>query len=137
MYQLFYLSSAVAPFSDEALDKLLTQARERNARHAVTGMLVYHEGSFLQILEGQKADVMTVFNSINKDARHNSIIVVDEAEVDHRAFSDWSMAFKKITPEALEQYPVIQQLLSQQDGNIDNYEKPGDLVDVFLNLVVN
>ncbi len=137
MYQLFYLSNAVEPMSDEALDALLTQARQRNAQHAVTGMLVYHEGSFLQILEGEKADVTAVFNSINKDARHNSIILVDEVEVDQRSFSDWSMAFKKITQEELQQYPVIKQLLTHQDGAIGSYQKPGDLVDVFLNLIVN
>ena len=47
---------------------MLTEARERNQQLGVTGLLLYKDGDFIQLLEGDKATVKALFqDSIRKD----------------------------------------------------------------------
>jgi hypothetical protein len=94
MITLLYLSSAVQRFSDAELVELLTKAREKNDRLGVTGMLLYHDGNFLQVLEGDEASVRPLFDTINKDTRHQSVIKLIERPLPERQFGEWSMAFR-------------------------------------------
>ena len=48
MYQLSYISRETQSFSAEDLAQLLETARRNNAKTDLTGMLVYHNGTFLQ-----------------------------------------------------------------------------------------
>ena len=95
MYQLIYISRATEEFSDQDLDALLTQARSSNAKKQVTGMLLYHEGSFIQALEGEQELVDNIFNKIETDPRHTDAHVVLRTEVEERAFADWSMGYRR------------------------------------------
>ena len=52
MHQVVYASAAVEAFSEVQLVQLLARARTNNERLGVTGLLLYDEGSFLQVLEG-------------------------------------------------------------------------------------
>jgi hypothetical protein len=52
MIQIYYISSATAPMSTSDLLQLLRQCRDNNASRSVTGMLLYANGTFLQVLEG-------------------------------------------------------------------------------------
>ena len=52
MKRLVYVSAATVPFTDAALAQLLNISRKNNVAAGITGMLVYRDGDFLQILEG-------------------------------------------------------------------------------------
>ena len=93
MYQLVYISKATADFSAEDLDTLLAKARSNNAQQNVTGMLLYHEGSFIQALEGEEERVDAIFNKIETDSRHTDAHIVLRTKVEERAFADWSMGY--------------------------------------------
>ena len=47
--------------SSEELAEILRIARENNAAHDISGMLVYHGGSFLQVLEGPEGAVNSLY----------------------------------------------------------------------------
>ena len=53
MIQVAYVSRAVQPMSSEDLLRLLQQCRANNSELGITGMLVYGNGTFLQVLEGE------------------------------------------------------------------------------------
>ena len=93
MIQLVYASAATRPFTPEALKTLLTKARARNANFGVTGMLLYHTGSFLQVLEGPEAGVDRILASILKDPRHTTARTLSRAIIVKREFEAWSMGF--------------------------------------------
>jgi hypothetical protein len=82
------------------LEKILTDARAGNQARNVTGALVYVDGVFFQILEGNKAVVHDLMANIARDTRHQSVKVFYEAQVDARAFETWSMAY--LAPTARE-----------------------------------
>jgi hypothetical protein len=93
MHQIIYSSAAVAPFSERELTELLTIARLNNARVGVTGMLLYHEGSFLQALEGDEPVLDALFAKISKDKRQHRVINLLRREIDKAEFDQWQMGF--------------------------------------------
>jgi Sensors of blue-light using FAD len=93
MFQLVYASAALVPFTPDDLRLLLARARVANASKKVTGMLLYHSGSFLQVLEGPQAGVEHIFGSIERDPRHHQIKVRLRQATERREFPDWTMGF--------------------------------------------
>lgn len=67
-YQLLYISAAEHEFSEKELEELLKAARENNERLEISGMLLFHKGSFIQALEGKKDDVERLYQNISIDA---------------------------------------------------------------------
>ena len=96
LFHLIYVSTAVAPMSDDDLMSLLRQSRARNERHRITGMLLYRGGHFMQVLEGEEASVMSIFNDIERDRRHKNVDVLRAEYIQHREFPDWTMGFHNI-----------------------------------------
>lgn len=94
MYYILYASSAALPFSGSDLEALLAVSRRNNARVGVTGMLLYHEGSFIQYIEGQKTNVRSLFERISRDPRHRGIFELESGEIETRALPEWSMGYE-------------------------------------------
>ena len=91
--QLVYSSRATRPLSSEHLEEILDDARRGNLARDVTGALVYADGVFLQVLEGE-ADVLdSLLASIRADTRHEALKVFFNADITRRAFEDWRMAY--------------------------------------------
>ena len=103
MYHLVYTSHATRPFSEEELIALLTECREFNRAHGITGMLLYIQGKFIQVLEGSQHEVTALFDRIAGDRRHQRVAVVLEGDSEHRHFKDWSMGFRRLTPDEARQ----------------------------------
>jgi hypothetical protein len=98
MYQIVYRSIATQDFSDSDLKKLLVRSRMRNKEAGVTGMLVFHDGTFLQMLEGEKRAVIDIFTRIEKDPRHRGVAVLHRGSgPDERVFGDWAMGYADFT----------------------------------------
>lgn len=97
IFQLIYTSLAVGPMQSADLALLLQQSRTRNALHGITGLLVYDYGAFLQVLEGHKVEVETIFASIERDRRHTNIRVLTREPKPDREFHTWSMAWADIS----------------------------------------
>ena len=93
LYHLGYVSTEAVKFSDEELVALLSEARKANTDRNVTGLLLYREGSFYQVLEGSEAAVMATFQDIEGDPRHKEVRVLFDGETDAREFADWQMGF--------------------------------------------
>jgi hypothetical protein len=96
-YYLMYVSYALEPFSDEMLESLLTVSRKNNDKYGITGMLLYIDGKFIQVLEGNKEDVNALFDNIRIDKRHKKVNVIIEGTSEKRNFPDWHMSFKSFT----------------------------------------
>ena len=95
MYQLVYVSSTRPDLSEDDLQDILCRARETNKTLGVTGMLVYLDGCFLQVLEGRPECVRDLYARIEADPRHFGAKVLIESDIAKPAFPDWSMGFRK------------------------------------------
>jgi hypothetical protein len=105
MLSLTYLSSATEPFTREQLEELLAQARPKNERLGVTGMMLYAGGNFIQTLEGEEDSVTDLYSTIEKDQRHREIMVMLREKVKERSFPDWSMGFEMVSDEEASKIP--------------------------------
>lgn len=93
MYSLVYRSVADDAFVLPEIYSMLSNAKEYNTEHGITGCLLYHNSHFVQLLEGEEEDVKQLFQKISKDPRHHSVEVIEKENNDERLFNTWSMAF--------------------------------------------
>ena len=97
IYYLIYLSSATILYTDDELNDILSVSRKNNEKREISGILLYHDGSILQVLEGDEEQVKEVYDIIAKDNRHNGLITMVSGYTTERNFPDWSMGFRKIS----------------------------------------
>jgi hypothetical protein len=98
MKNIVYVSNAVMLLDNAELLNILTTARKNNAKLGVTGVLLYSDRIFIQLLEGDDADVDHIFGEIEKDARHKNMITLIDEEIHTKDFPDWSMGFSTPGP---------------------------------------
>ncbi len=95
MRQLLYVSNTARDTPAAELAAILEVSRRNNALLGLTGMLLYIEGGFLQVLEGDERAVRETYDRIRRDQRHwDTRILLDRAE--ERAFAGWSMGFEHV-----------------------------------------
>ena len=97
--QVVYISSATQHFSTEALEELLVRARANNERNGITGILLYHDLSFLQIVEGTRDEVDRLMTRIRRDPSHTSLRIVQDERISERDFKSWAMACRVANAE--------------------------------------
>ena len=108
MFILVYASTAKKPFSDGELLGWLHPFRERNVGLAITGLLLYKHGAFMQALEGEEEAVRALYATICEDKRHHCIITLVAMPVAKRQFSGWSMGFEDLGDTDLSLGPARQ-----------------------------
>ena len=96
VYSLLYVSSAVKTFTQDELADLLQRARRNNAVLDVTGMLVYKDGNFMQLLEGKESVVRDLYARIIGDLRHKGQMTLLKGPVAKRSFAEWHMGFRNL-----------------------------------------
>jgi Sensors of blue-light using FAD len=96
MFHLVYVSSASQPFTKPELQALLEQARQKNTKLGITGMLLYKDGNFMQVLEGEQEVVTKLAGNIEPDPRHKGVLVILRGTSEQRLFPDWSMGFRNL-----------------------------------------
>jgi len=97
--QLLYASNTSRDVTDSVLDDILASSRKNNTKAGITGVLLYIDGGFMQVLEGGGHAVTEIYARICKDFRHwNTTILLDRDAP--RAFGEWSMGFSRPSSEA-------------------------------------
>lgn len=103
MHHLIYFSQATNPFTEADLVALLEQARARNQHQQITGALVYGQGQFMQVLEGEEPVISQLYELIKQDPRHRNVFKLADKEITERRFPEWGMAFAGGNPAELAQ----------------------------------
>jgi hypothetical protein len=108
-----YASAANAPFSGQALGDLLLGARSKNSRLGLTGMLLYHQDSFFQVLEGPSTAVGSLYEHICADERHTKIVKLIHEPIEKRSFSEWTMGLGQPDRDELGAIPGLNDFFRQ------------------------
>jgi hypothetical protein len=112
VFYLVYVSSAVRSFSTDDLRALLATSRKNNAELGITGMLLYKEGNFMQVLEGDEGPVHGLYEKIATDPRHTGEITLKQGFVEERQFPAWSMGFRDLDSPETRAIPGYSEFLS-------------------------
>lgn len=102
LIHLIYASAATYPCSSEALLNLLSQARLKNRELNITGILLYVESNFFQVLEGNQKAVDSLFATISADNRHHNVVKIIYETIHARSFKYWEMGFANVTLSQLQ-----------------------------------
>jgi hypothetical protein len=105
MKQLIYISTTSKRPSESELVDLLEQARAGNLLKNITGMLLYSNCTYLQVLEGEADDINGLYAAICKDPRNEGHVILSESEIPVRNFPDWSMGFENLESCTPDQIP--------------------------------
>lgn len=100
LIQLAYVSSSAGLLTLDEIAAILLKSREKNARLAITGMLLYRSGNILQVIEGESEIILKLFAVIKLDERHRGIIQLYKKPITERDFPDWTMGFYDLKAEA-------------------------------------
>ncbi len=99
MFSLVYRSVAKPEFHLDRIQEMLVKAKENNHRLGITGCLLYHQGEFIQYLEGNQYRVLTLFDKIKADPRHTDVELLGYEKRAERAFATWDMAYENFFGE--------------------------------------
>ena len=95
--QLIYISRAVGPQTTTVTSQILETARAFNKSHDLTGVLCQGKGLYVQVLEGERSVVNSLYRRIATDSRHVDAEIVLFGEIKNRQFKEWSMALVNLS----------------------------------------
>jgi hypothetical protein len=120
LVRLTYASRANDGITPEALTAILKTSRSHNLDAGITGVLVFSDGIFLQVLEGGRDAVSGLYNRIAQDRRHRDVVLLGYDEIAERRFAGWAMGQVQMTgvnPALLLKYSA--------SATLDPYAVPG------------
>ncbi|MFD2726853.1 BLUF domain-containing protein [Hyunsoonleella rubra] len=88
-----YISDSYGSHSYEDLKMLYEKAKKNNQKNEITGVLIYNNGNFLQVLEGHPERVDATYSRIELDYRHQNIFKVININIEQRIFEDYNFGF--------------------------------------------
>jgi blue light- and temperature-responsive anti-repressor len=132
LIHLIYTSAATQYFESNTLLSLLEKARAKNASLGVTGMLLFENGSFFQILEGPESAVDGIYKTIAEDNRHDKVVTIIREPIAKRAFAEWTMGLGGANAQELDEIVGLNDFFTT--GNSFQGTSPGrakKLLDAF------
>ena len=97
MTRLIYVSQAVDPQTLMLTESILRTAHAWNKQNYITGVLCQGQGLFLQVLEGERGKVTSLYARIHADPRHRDLELIHCETIAERRYADWSMAHVKLS----------------------------------------
>lgn len=91
LMRLAYVSAASQPLSREDLVDIGETARRNNLARRITGLLLYVDGEFFQVLEGPCGQVEQLLSNISEDERNLWVTPLLRERPFFRIFKSWSM----------------------------------------------
>lgn len=114
-----YTSVSNVPMHESVLKDILASSKRNNEELKLTGLLIYFEGTFLQVLEGPIENVDMMIKRIQEDDRNKDMVILLDEPIEEREFGQWDMGFRRIGLDRDEltklEIGTIQQLKDNSD----------------------
>lgn len=89
--QIVYISAAARDFDARGLQAIYAASVAGNPERRITGLLVYRDQEFMQVIEGPPQEVGRLYHRICRDPRHSMVIKLLDRAIPEREFPDWAM----------------------------------------------
>jgi hypothetical protein len=100
--QLVYVSTRKPNCSAEEIEKILESCEKNNPPLNITGVLLYSERKFIQLVEGESKVIVGLYDKIKKDTRHLNPMMISYNPVSEKSFPSWHMAKRDISKTELD-----------------------------------
>ncbi|MBA4028100.1 MAG: hypothetical protein C0475_02985 [Planctomyces sp.] len=95
---LVYISRSLKPVTPELIKALSEKNTQNNMTKGVTGMLIFGNGWFMELLEGDVYAVIELFDEIAQDTRHTDVTQLFLGPASKRYFGDWNVGVVNFEP---------------------------------------
>ena len=95
--RMIYVSTAVGPITTAVTGTILRSAKAHNAAHGITGVLCQGQGTYMQVLEGERNTLDELYARIQADKRHQNVVLRQIETITRRRYAKWSMAHVDLT----------------------------------------
>ncbi|MDT0677904.1 BLUF domain-containing protein [Autumnicola musiva] len=108
-YAFCYVSTASMDLNETILKNLMDQTLQQNLKNNIKGILLFSDGNFFQVLEGEKSFLLQLYSKIEKDPRHQGLIQIVGKDISHGAYDSYETRvleedIKYDAPKLLEEY---------------------------------
>ena len=114
MRRIVYISTA-NDLSDEQIDALVAGAARKNGETEVSGFLLYNGRNFLQLIEGEHAEIDGLIGVIEADKRHDGLIRLIDQEITARSCADWAMCQIALDDDLVKRRDALRKTLPALD----------------------
>jgi len=93
MHTIIYTSEATPSMDSQKLDlnKICEAAVRNNNKNNITGVLLFHNNHFLQVLEGNLGTISSLVDKISADSRHSNLEIIYNNSLEKRNYPNWEM----------------------------------------------
>lgn len=92
-YAISYVSTANPALSETEIQEALDYSKDWNNNHNITGILLYSQGNFFQVLEGEEQLLKDLFDRIKADERHHNVITIFQKKIPNTQFDGYEADF--------------------------------------------
>lgn len=97
IYSLTYISTSNQPSGRDVYQEIAIQSSAFNNTNEITGILLIHNDTVIQFLEGDESEVNKLYGRIESDSRHKNPILLSTRHLNEREFADWSMGYENVS----------------------------------------
>ncbi|MEP6737645.1 MAG: BLUF domain-containing protein [Chryseolinea sp.] len=112
--QLVYVSNRKSICTEEEIKKILASCEKNNPPLHITGVLLYSDTKFIQMVEGESAVITELYDKIKLDNRHSNTRMISYGPIKEKSFPSWHMGARKIAGSAVD----FKTTISKEDQDI-------------------
>ena len=99
LHSICYVSTVSDYLDSNGMANLFNEIISKNNAIGITGLLLHSDGNFMQIMEGQKNLVVSLYESIKNDPRHHHMIEILSQPIEHRIYENYQTGFSIVNTE--------------------------------------
>jgi adenylate cyclase len=126
--RIIYISNITNPLSIIEIEEIGIISSQSNIKVNLTGLLVYFDEIFYQVIEGEDEDVNRLYLKIKKDPRHKNVLrLKTEYAIKERLFPTWSMKTINLdnnVDDLLRPIKILLQTVIESHSIIKQYTQP-------------
>jgi hypothetical protein len=134
IFQTVYISNVTELFNSQCFSSLAKKASDKNSLIGVTGALLFIEGYFIQVLEGDELIVRDLMASIAADVRHTRLKIIMEVSQEERDFSGLAMGAVSLKRLNSNDIKVISRICRKRSGENLNSTNDIDSLSIILDM---
>jgi hypothetical protein len=100
--QLIYVSNRKPSCTEAEIEKILASCKKNNPSLDITGVLLYSDSKFIQLVEGESKVIMSLYDKIKLDARHSNCMMISYGPIKEKSFPSWHMGARKLAGSKIE-----------------------------------
>ncbi len=94
--QLVYVSNRKSNCTEEEIEKILASCKKNNPPLQITGVLLFSDAKFIQMVEGDSKVITGLYDKIKLDSRHSNTVMLSYGPIKEKSFPSWHMGARKI-----------------------------------------